>query len=230
MGSSPRGISASRGAAVLGPKGRYAKWRASHLDQDRARTRAYYHANKEKRKQDWQEYYAANSERLKEKARARRIEKREAVAIYNREYYQSDIENQRARAAAWKSANPDKARAFNARYYVRRRHTDPDFKLLTTLRNRINVALRFSGTRKSAPTADIVGCSIPELKAHLESQFLPGMSWSNHGKWHIDHIKPCALFNLTDPAQQSECFNYKNLQPLWAIDNIKKGAKYGITS
>ena len=56
--------------------------------------------------------------------------------------------------------------------------------------------------------------------------FKQGMSWSNYGEWHIDHIKPCSLFNLELEEEQLECFNYKNLQPLWAIDNIKKGNKY----
>ena len=52
------------------------------------------------------------------------------------------------------------------------------------------------------------------------------MNWNNYGEWHIDHIKPCSLFNLELEEEQLECFNYKNLQPLWAIDNIKKGNKY----
>lgn len=52
------------------------------------------------------------------------------------------------------------------------------------------------------------------------------MSWENYGEWHIDHIKPCSSFDLSDPKQQKECFNYTNLQPLWAIDNLKKSYKY----
>jgi HNH endonuclease. len=54
------------------------------------------------------------------------------------------------------------------------------------------------------------------------------MSWDNYGRdgWHIDHIRPCASFDLTDPEQQRQCFHYTNLQPLWAADNIRKGAKW----
>jgi hypothetical protein len=52
------------------------------------------------------------------------------------------------------------------------------------------------------------------------------MTRENHGLWHVDHIRPCASFDLTDPEQQAICFHYTNLQPLWAIDNIKKGARY----
>ena len=71
----------------------------------------------------------------------------------------------------------------------------------------------------------LLGCSSEFLRQHLERQFKPGMSWENHGQWHLDHIKPCASFDLSKPEQQRICFNYKNLQPLWAIDNMKKGAK-----
>ena len=52
------------------------------------------------------------------------------------------------------------------------------------------------------------------------------MSWNNYGEWHVDHIKPCAKFDLSEEEQQKKCFNYKNLQPLWGEDNLKKGDKY----
>lgn len=71
-----------------------------------------------------------------------------------------------------------------------------------------------------------LGYSVDELMAHLEVKFLDGMSWKNYGKWHIDHIRPCASYDLTDPEQFAECWGLSNLQPLWARDNIRKGAKY----
>lgn len=66
-----------------------------------------------------------------------------------------------------------------------------------------------------------------ELKAHLESKFQPGMTWENHGEWHIDHIRPRASFAYTSPdcPDFRECWALSNLQPLWARDNIRKGAK-----
>ena len=53
------------------------------------------------------------------------------------------------------------------------------------------------------------------------------MSWDNYGLhgWHVDHIKPCASFDLSKPIEQRKCFNFNNLQPLWAIDNLRKGSK-----
>ena len=105
-------------------------------------------------------------------------------------------------------------------YFINRRRIDFNFKLLTTLRGRIGQALK--GRNKSASTINLLGCTIEELWTHLENQFTEGMTRQNHGKWHVDHIIPCANFDLTDPEQQKKCFHYTNLQPLWALDNLKK--------
>ena len=73
-----------------------------------------------------------------------------------------------------------------------------------------------------------MGCTIPYLKKYLESQFNEGMTWENHGEngWHIDHIKPCAAFDLTKPEEQKKCFHYTNLQPLWGNENHEKYSWY----
>jgi hypothetical protein len=74
---------------------------------------------------------------------------------------------------------------------------------------------------------ELIDCSLDYLRDHLEVYFLPGMSWANCGRggWHIDHIRPCADFDLTDPAQQRECFHWNNLQPMWEPENNRKGAR-----
>ena len=108
--------------------------------------------------------------------------------------------------------------------YLERRKNDPAFKMLTTLRVRIYTVLK--GTAKSKTTMKLLGCTIEELWKNLEKKFTKGMTRENYGKWHVDHIKPCVLFDLTDPKQQEICFHYTNLQPLWAIDNLKKGDRY----
>ncbi len=72
---------------------------------------------------------------------------------------------------------------------------------------------------------DLIGCSIEHLKNHLEVQFDDGMSWANYGLWHVDHILPCALFDLSKEEEQKLCFCFENLQPLWKFDNWSKGAK-----
>ena len=116
-----------------------------------------------------------------------------------------------------------KGRAKKAEYMRRRRQTDPEFRLYQSLRSRVRQALK--GLSKSARTLELLGCPIEELVKHLEAKFLPGMTWANHGEWHIDHILPISAFNLTDPEQQRKACHWSNLQPLWAVDNLRKGAK-----
>ena len=93
------------------------------------------------------------------------------------------------------------------------------------LRSRLATALRKSDVCKTNKTFELIGCTPQFLKDHLESQFKPGMSWAQRNLWHIDHRIPCARFDLTDPKQQRACFHYTNLQPLWAMENIKKGER-----
>src|SRR6185312_7149306 len=85
-----------------------------------------------------------------------------------------------------------------------------------------------NGARKAASTIELIGCTIAEVRAHLESKFLPGMTWDNCGRngWHIDHVRPCDSFNLEDPNQQRICFHFKNLQPMWEADNISKSNRW----
>ena len=72
---------------------------------------------------------------------------------------------------------------------------------------------------------ELIGCTIDELRSHIESQFKPWMMWENHGLWDIDHIKAMSSFDLSDPAQQHACCHWSNLQPMEHIENIRKGAK-----
>ena len=143
-----------------------------------------------------------NPEKSKEKDKGFREKYREKRSLYIKSYCSNNK----------KRINENRKK----RYY-----NDPKYKIKQILRS------RFYGViiKKYQSSMDF-GCSIDELCLHIESMFLDGMTWDNHGKWHIDHIKPCCAFDLTDPKQQQECFHYSNLQPLWAVDNLKKNGKY----
>jgi len=108
----------------------------------------------------------------------------------------------------------------NKQYSINKRKVNIHHRLSCYLRTRIYQALKGKG--KSANTIQLVGCSVERLKFHLESMFQQGMNWDNYGKWHIDHIEPCANFDLSIPEEQTACFHYTNLQPLWAKDNLRK--------
>ena len=94
-------------------------------------------------------------------------------------------------------------------------------------RNRLNDAIRRQKGAKSEMTTSLIGCSWEKLMDHIESQFhlWPGMSWDNMNEWHIDHRQPCKSFDLREVAEQRKCFHFSNLQPLWACDNLAKGAR-----
>lgn len=117
--------------------------------------------------------------------------------------------------------------SYRTAYTRQKRNDDKEFRIADNLRRRVNSML--VGKSKSVRTLELLGCTLSELVIHLENQFDQFMSWDNYGSyWHIDHILPCASFNLLDESQQRICFNYKNLQPLEAKENIRKGAKiYG---
>jgi hypothetical protein len=69
-----------------------------------------------------------------------------------------------------------------------------------------------------------LGCSIAEFKNYIEFLFAPGMGWNNWGAWHLDHVRALARFDLTDPAQCAVALHWTNYQPLWAVDNLRKGS------
>jgi len=93
---------------------------------------------------------------------------------------------------------------------------------------RVISALKSQNLKKQHKTMDLVGCTPNELRTYLENLFIEGMTWENHGEvWHIDHIRPCASFNLEDERELYTCFNYTNLQPLFVKDNLSKNNKVG---
>lgn len=109
-------------------------------------------------------------------------------------------------------------------YMNARRKNNVEIRLTVNLRNRIVKALR--DNTKGEATIKLLGCTSIELKNYLESKFDVNMSWNNYGSyWHVDHIIPCARFDLSKVSQQRKCFHYSNLRPLEALENLSKGAK-----
>ena len=152
------------------------------------------------------------------------------TAERNRKRYNALSYEERQRIARERYANCDKKRKLERTLEYRREKYQQDkvFKMRTILRSRFRRVLLDQGADKSQSVIKLIGCTIEELRAHIEAQFEPWMTWDNwevHG-WHIDHIKPCAAFDLTDPEQQRECFHYTNLRPLACDENWQKADKY----
>ena len=143
----------------------------------------------------------------------------------------------RAYCKKWKEANPEKViksrkicarrRVLNGKRKMYRKskyENDSQFRLLENLRTRLYIALKRRGIRKTTATMKLCGCSLEKLKQHLESQFYEGMSWEKKN-FHIDHMEPCALFNLEDEEEQRKCFHYTNLKPEWPSQNMSDGGR-----
>jgi hypothetical protein len=130
-------------------------------------------------------------------------------------------DKQKQRVLSYNKEHKLERLAYNRQYRSTREQKDINFKLSNYLRSRLTHAVR--GKNIGSAVRDL-GCTIEELKAHLESKFLPGMSWDNYGRtgWHIDHIVPISSFDLTVLEELKKACHYTNLQPLWAKDNIIK--------
>jgi hypothetical protein len=116
-----------------------------------------------------------------------------------------------------------KCMSCRARWESHRKKTDKQYRLIHSIRNRIRMAIKKN--IKSGRSLELLGCDIHFFKDYISQMFKVGMSWDNHGKWHIDHIRPCSSFDLSKPNEQKACFHYSNLQPLWKNENLKKGSK-----
>jgi len=108
-------------------------------------------------------------------------------------------------------------------YKKARRKSSPEEKLKYNISDRVRKLLRKKKLKKDKRLKEVIGCSIFELKKHLENNFKNGMNWNNHTVkgWHIDHIKPLALAKTKEEIYS--LWHYTNLRPLWWIDNLKKG-------
>jgi len=178
------------------------------------------------------EYYQKNKKEIEERKKKWSLKNKEKTKKYSATYRKKNIDKIRANCQTEKYKEHKKKydkiyRSNNKEHrnkYLRdRRKTDFNFKLGYYLRTSLVDALK--GKKKSKSALKLLGCSTEECWKYLESKFKIGMNRENHGKWHIDHIKPIAGFNLLEFKQQEKCFHYTNLQPLWAIDNLKKGAR-----
>jgi hypothetical protein len=146
------------------------------------------------------------------------------ISLLNKIYYIKHKDEIKIQQKEYYTENKEKIIKRDVNYSRIKYYTDIDFKLRVCLRHRLNSALK--GNTKKGKTLELLGCSIEFLKGYLAKKFTLGMSWDNYGEWHVDHIKPCVSFDLSKPSEQRKCFNYTNLQPLWAKDNRIKKDKF----
>jgi hypothetical protein len=219
------------------------------LANKRESNRRWAEANREKMIASRLKYEAANKEKIAAyKAAARKADPEKFKARVER-WREQNQDKEKARSArkykenkaeviaqlrAWRAENPERLReviaagrrrrAEKRRQYANERHANNvQARLATLIRNRLRKAVR--GQRPESAILTL-GCSLAQAVAHIEARFLSGMSWANHGDWHIDHKRPLASFDLTDASQYAEACHYTNLQPMWGRENQSKGSRY----
>jgi len=140
-----------------------------------------------------------------------------------RKHYEDNKELYIKRGGDYRKNNKEKITKWVSEYRKKRFSEDEVFKLTFVVRSRVRNFLKTTKILKPDTTFELIGCSPQELVSHIEKQFKDGMNWENHGEWHIDHIIP-----LSSAKTKEDLFklcHYTNLQPLWAFDNLSKGAK-----
>lgn len=193
-----------------------------------------------------QQYYLLNKQRVLERSAVWKRDNREQKKLSDKRWLASNKDHKSEKNRAWYEANKTKVlskakeyrdsnrehrRQVNSNWLKRNKQRRREYlsninnRLAHNLRSRVNCMIR--GRIKIGSAVQDIGCSIEELKIHLESKFVPGMTWENYGLkgWHIDHIVPLSSFDLTDVDQLKKAYHYTNLQPLWAEDNLSKGNK-----
>lgn len=166
-------------------------------------------------------YKNQNKDKIKEKQKSWLLNNKQYIKEYNSKYNTENTLKKQASLKKWWSANPDYHKTWKKEKYKK----DINFKIKSNLRTRFYHVVINQFKIKSI--LDLIGCNVDYLKQHLESQFKPEMNWENHGEiWEIDHIKPCASFDLTDIEQQKQCFHYTNLQPLFKTSGIAEKFNY----
>ena len=171
-------------------------------------------------------YYQLNKDKILARKREYRLANIEKCLTIEREEHKKYRIRSRKNSKDYWIRNKEKLLQMQSVRNKRKRVSDTQYRLSCVLRERLNKVLR--GKQKLGSAVNDLGCTVEYLVQHIESQFQPGMSWSNWGKhgWHIDHIRPLSSFNLENKEEFLAACSYKNLQPMWAEENLKKGDRY----
>ena len=161
----------------------------------------------------------------KECMHAYRVANTEKMRRYNAEYWKQTKDAQTEAHRKWIENNREHvnayARAYRPAWERKQRASNPQFKIVKNMRVRLRQALR--GHTKSARTFDYIGMDRDQYMEWLEFQFYDGMQWDNYGShWHIDHMVPCAHFDMQDEEEKRDCFVWWNTRPLVAHKNKRK--------
>lgn len=201
-------------ASTLRKKDRDRYW--SDPEKFRELRKEYVSKNYSKVKESKKQYYKNNRDRILSKNNQYRINNLDKIRKKQSEYHLNNKESRNTKDYIYRRLNRDHINEYNRNRY----NTNLAFRLKSICRQLIRRMYLSIGTKKEGNTRDLLGYSPLDLKQHIENQFKPGMNWDNYGEWHIDHITP--ISRATTLKEGLSLSKLKNLQPLWAKDNLIK--------
>lgn len=188
------------------------------------RTKQWKIDNNDKYKELLSNWYQNNKERHASNGKKWREKNKDHLKKYFIEYNKKNSEKNVLRAKKWKENNPEKTKLFARKYNSKKRSNQRNY-----MNEKIGALIRNSlkGRKGGNHWENIVGFTFTEFVKKFESMFQEGMTWDNHGKWHIDHIVPVSAHNFSsyDDIDFKKCWSLDNLRPMWAADNLKKHNK-----
>jgi len=152
---------------------------------------------------------------------------KEYMSNKSKTWYEKNKEHRKQYLKEYREKNIDKIRQIKRDYERNRKARDPLYKLISNFRTAIYQVLKENQIQKNGHYFEILKYSPENLIERLESKFKDGMTWDNYGEWHVDHIKPISLFQITEIGDDEfmSCWSLNNLQPMWGIENIRKSNK-----
>ena len=222
-----KNLNSLRKVCIVCDKKRAIEYRSKHKNQILEYSKKYFKLNKEAVK----EYQKNNKEKIKINTQKWQHNNKE----YFKKYREKNEEKIKAYSLKYSKENKEKIKEYNEkniekirenkRRYQEKNKTNINYIIKKRLRERVRVLLKKQSRNKH--TIELLGCDIDIFKTYFKNKFINGMTWDKfmNGEIHIDHIIPCCKFNLINENQQNQCFHYRNLQPLWAKDNLSKGGE-----
>lgn len=193
-------------------------WAENNKEKSRISKKKYADNNKDKIKESRDK----NKEKNKERARKNYEKRKHIISARNQQEPFRTIRNLKNKE--WQKANKEVRKEQAKVRHATKMATNHLYKLRVKISKLIGISIRSKGWTKKSTTFQILGCTYEEFKVWIEDQFVEGMSWGNHGEWHLDHIVPVSYARNEEELLRLNRFD--NFQPLWWLDNIKKGNRY----